>query len=148
MILSDYYLLEKLPDNKSKMRYDVTESTGSYQSFEILKNKTGQLFFYYGDVPDRFNAKVKRRADKCISKGFNISSVFVPDVTLLFAYGDINHTSDAILLVFKDDYRFIELYVARGQKNNQRNIYYLLCDGELNNEMETLKKNAQKLPIQ
>lgn len=148
MILSDYYLLEKLPDSKSKMRYDITESTGSYQSFEILKNKAGQLFFYYGDVPDRFNAKVKRRADKCLSKSHNISSVFVPDVTLPFAYGDVYYTSDAILLVFKDNYRLIEVYVARGKKNDRMNIYYLLCDGELNNEMETLKKNAQKLPIQ
>lgn len=148
MILSDYYLLEKLPLSKSKMRYDVTESTGGYQSFETLKNKAGQLFFYYGDVPDRFNARVKRRADKCISKTHNISSVFVPDVTLPFAYGDVNFSSDAILLVFKDDYRVIELYVARGQKNNQRNIYNLLCDGELNNEIQLLKEHAQKLPIE
>lgn len=147
MILTDYYKAEKLPEVKSKLRYDVTQSTGHYEPFEtIMRNKKGEQFFYYGDVPDRFNGHVKRQAEKCITRGKNISSVFVPDVTLLFAYGDVNNTTDAILIVFNDTYNIIEIFVARGQRNNKRNLYFLLCDGELNNEIEILRKNAKQLP--
>lgn len=124
-------------------------STGNYEPFEsILTNKKGEQFFYYGDVPDRFNGHVKRQAEKCISKGKNISSVFVPDVTLPFAYGDVNGTSDGIIIIFNEDHTIIEIFVARGQRNNKRNLYFMVCDGELQNEIETLRNNAKKLPIQ
>jgi len=147
VILTDYYKAEKLPESKSKMRYDVTASTGNYEPFEVLlKNKKGEMFFYYGDVPDNFNSHVKRQAEKCITKGKNISSVFVPDVNLPFAYGDVNNTSDAILINFSDNYTIIEIFVARGQRNNKRNLFFLLSDGELQNEIETLRKNAKRLP--
>ncbi len=149
MILTDYYKGVHLPESKSKYRFDITASTGKYEPFEIiLSNKKGEQFFYYGDVPANFNSHVKRQAEKCISKGKNISSVFVPDVTLPFAYGDVNGTSDGIILMFSEDYTIIEIFVARGQRNNKRNLYFLLCDGELQNEIETLRKNAKQLPIQ
>jgi hypothetical protein len=144
MILTDYYKADKLPESKSKMRFDITASTGKYEPFEsIMSNKKGEQFFYYGDVPDRFNSHVKRQAEKCISKGKNISSVFVPDIALPFAYGDVNNTSDGILLLFNDNYTSIEIFVARGQRNNKRSLYFLLCDGELNSELEILRKNAK-----
>jgi hypothetical protein len=147
MILTDYYKAEKLPESKSKLRYDVTQSTGNYEPFEtIMSNKKGEQFFYYGDVPATFNGHVKRQAEKCITKGKNISSVFVPDVTLLFAYGDVNGTLDAILISFNDTYTIIEIFVARGQRNNKKSLYQLLCDGELQNEIEILRKNAKQLP--
>ncbi len=146
MILTDYYKAEKLPESKSKLRYDVTTSTGNYDPFEMLKNKKNELFFYYGDVPENFKSHVKRQAEKCITKGKNISSVYVPDVTLLFAYGDVNTTLDAILISFNDTYTIIEIFVARGQRNNKKSLYQLLCDGELQNEIEILRKNAKQLP--
>ncbi|MEI8201614.1 MAG: hypothetical protein WCH34_01290 [Bacteroidota bacterium] len=146
MILTDYYKAEKLPESKSKLRYDVTASTGHYEPFEALKNKKNELFFYYGDVPDNFNSLVKRKADKCITKTKNISSVFVPDITLPFAYGDVNSTSDALIILFNENYTTIEIFVARGQRNNKRNLYFLLTDGELQNEIEMLRKKANELP--
>lgn len=145
MILTDYYKAEKLPQSKSKYRFDVTASTGNYEPLEALKNKKNELFFYYGDVPNNFNSHVKRQAEKCITKTKNISSVFVPDISLLFAYGDINYTTDAILLIFNETYSIIEIFVARGQRNNKRNLYFLLCDGELQIEIEILRKNAKDL---
>jgi len=143
MILTDYYKGENLPESK-KTRYDVTASTGSYEYFETkLKTKTGSLAFYFGDVPPWFKFAGKDRPDKAITKGDNISSVFVPDVILPFAFGDINHSSDAILIVFSNDWKCIELFIGRGQKNNRRNLYILLCDGELDHEIETLRNRAK-----
>ncbi len=141
MILTDYYKFDRLPDCKAKTRLDCTLSTQSYPEFEALR-KAGQLFMYLGNVPERFNANAKRRADMVLSKRNNISSVFVPDVTLLFGYGDVRGTNDALLFVFNADYTAFDLFVARGQKNNRGALYNLLADNELSQEIEILKQRA------
>ena len=144
MILTDYYKGEHLPD-AAKTRFDITASTASYEHFETkLKTKKGGLSFYFGDVPDHFRFSAKDRPDKCITKKDNISSVFVPDATLPFAYGDINGTQDATLFIFSEEYWIIEIFIARGQRNNRRNLYTLLSDGELDHEIETLRERAKK----
>lgn len=144
MILTDYYKGEHLPE-AAKTRFDVTASTGSYEHFETkLKTKKGGLSFYFGDVPGHFRFSSKDRPDKCITKKDNISSVFVPDVTLPFAYGDIKNTLDAALFIFSEEYWIIEIFIARGQRNNRRNLYTLLSDGELDQEIEALREKAKK----
>lgn len=144
MILTDYYKGENLP-GAAKTRYDVTTSTKSYEQFEVrLKNKIGGLSFYFGDVPKYFRFAGKDKPDMAISRGTNISSVFVPDPILTIAYGDVNETGDALLIIFSDDNRIIELFIARGQRNNRRNLYILLCDGELDHEIEILRKRANE----
>jgi hypothetical protein len=142
MILTDYYKGEHLTD-RPKTRYDIVASTGSYQSFEDrLRNKKGEQFFYFSDVPDRFRFAGKERPDKAITKGENISSVFVPDPALPFAFGDIRATGDALLMIFSDNYRIIELFISRGQRNNRRNLYILLADHELDHELDILRNRA------
>jgi len=144
MILTDYYKGEHLPD-AAKSRYDITASSKSYEPFETkLKTKKGGLSFYFGDVPDRWNFSSKDRPGKAITKGDNISSVFVPDITFPFAYGDIKGTQDAIILIHSYDWQVIEIFIARGQRNNRRNLYHLLCDNELESEIETMRNNAKK----
>ena len=142
MILTDYYRMEKLPDQKSKLRIDCTASTKSYPEFEQMRNKAGAFFFYFGDVPDQFGGNVHRKADKAITKVKNISSVFVPDITKRFGYGDVADIQDALLFIFSNDYTQIDVFVARGQRNNRVQLYNLFADGELIEEMEQLKKQA------
>ena len=143
-ILTDYYKFAKLPNQKSKYRFDCVSGSGAYSPFEVLRNKKGKLFVYYTDVPDNFNATAKRKADKSINKGKNISSVYVPDIENLFAYGDVRSTKDALLIVFNKDYTEMELFISRGQKNNRIALYNLLTDGELNSEIEFLRHEAKK----
>lgn len=148
MILTDYYRGEHLPD-AAKTRYDVTASTGGYEHFEaLLKNKTGGLTFYFGEVPDRFRFASKEKPDRAITKTQNISSLFIPDVNLPFAFGDNNHTSDAILLIWSNNWQTIEIFIARGQRNNKRNLYHLLCDHELDTELESLRNKAKTMQKQ
>ena len=124
------------------MRMDCISSTKGYPVFEALRNKAGSLFVYFGDVPASFGGDIKRRADKAITKTTNISSVFVPDVEKLLGFGDVKSTQDAILIVFNCNYSQMEIFVARGQKNNCRQLYNLLADGELDTEIASLKKQA------
>ena len=133
MIITDYYVFRNISE-KSASRFDCIYSTETYSAFETLKNKSGALFLYYTKVPESFNIRAKRKADMILSKSKNISSVYVPDVQSPFAFGDIFGTQDALLIDFTEN---MEIFIARGQKNNARNLYNLFIDGELDKELES-----------
>lgn len=144
--LTDYYKMAKLPNCKSKLRFDCTASTGGYESFEqrALNCRDKRFKFYYGGTPDTFSATAQRKADRAITDGTNISSVFITDLDKpLLGYGDINGTNDAVLFLFAEDYRAMELFIARGLKNNVKGLYNLFADGELDEEINALRKQAK-----
>lgn len=152
MILTDFYRFEKLPMQKSKLRIDCTASTGSYNPLEALKNKAGDLFLYIGDNTYT-KAGEQRKADLALSRTTHISSVYNPDLELSYWYGDMKGTADAFLFVHHDTEfvnggiqvgSVIELFVARGQRNNRTQLYNALCDGEFDEEIERLRKQATK----
>ncbi len=165
MILTDYYRFEKVA-LKSKLRMDSTASTHGYQPFEEKRARTatkesakrdateiGALVAYYGDVPSNFGGNVHRKAGKALTiKGQNLSSIYVPDPESGLAYGDFKGTEDALLFVFRDlntiDGRIqeggvIEVFVARGKSRDRVPLYNMLSDGELDEEMEALREQAE-----
>lgn len=148
MIFTDYYKGEKLTD--AKCRYDIKASTGEYDSFEnLLINKRGfnigGLSFNYVSRPDRWKGK---RTDMAITKGCqNITSVKRPNLENNLAYGDINGSMDGCIIMFNADYKeagitTIEIFIARGCKNDTGGLWNLFTDGELNHEIELLRKKA------
>ena len=164
MILTDYYKFERLA-TKAKLRMDCTLSTHSYQEFgekaATRANKAtekrdatniGDIIIYYGDVPIQYGGDVHRKADKSISiKGKNLSSVYVPDVSKPFGYGDFKGTTDALLFVFHNlnvvngviqDGSTIEVFIARGKSKDRVPLFELLSDGLLDEEMEVLRQQA------
>lgn len=161
MILTDYYRFEKLPNCKSKLRIDCTASTNSYEPMEVMRAtravrhrcNVGDLFCYYGDVPDTFGGNVHRKADKALTKTKNISSIFIIDAKSNLGYGDMKGTADALLFVFTDakvtDGRLqagavIDIFVARGYAKNREALYNELSDGILDEEMNQLRVAATK----
>lgn len=152
MILTDYYRFEKLQEQKSKMRIDCTASTASYNPLEAMRNKKGELALYLGDNTHTQAGK-ERKADLALSKTTHISSIYNPDIEKLFWYGDMKGTADAFLFIHKDfaliegrivEGAVIELFVARGQRNSRTALYNLLSDGELNDEINTLRNQVTK----
>lgn len=152
MILTDYYRFEKLQNQQSKLRIDCTASTCSYNPLEALRNKTGDLFLYIGDNTHTKAGK-ERKADLALSKTMHVSSVYNLDLELPYWYGDMRGEADAFLFVHHDAEfvnggiqagAVIELFVARGQRNNRSQLYNALCDGELNEEMNVLRKQVAK----
>ncbi len=152
MILTDYYRFEKLPNQKSKLRIDCTASTSSYDPLEALRNKTGDLFLYIGDNTHTKAGK-ERKADLVLSRTIHISSVYNPDLNLPYWYGDMKGTTDAFLFVHKNTEfingeiqigAVIELFVARGQRNNRNQLYNILADDGFDDEMNTLRKQVTK----
>lgn len=145
MKLTDYYKMAKLPTCKSKLRFDCVASTGGYEPFEekAQRGRDKRFKFYYGGTPDTFTANAQRKADRAITDGESISSVFTPDLdNPLLGYGDTKGTNDALLFLFSEDYRQIEIFVARGLKNHSKGLFALYADGELSEEIEQLRAQA------
>nr|WP_321408084.1 hypothetical protein [uncultured Carboxylicivirga sp.] len=148
MILTDYYKAEKL--TKAKTRFDITLSTGEHDHLErILKNKRGfnpdGLSFYCGERPEQWKRK---NTDLAITKGSsNITSVKRPDISSDLAFGDINGTNDGCIIQFNTDFKeqginTIEIFIARGLRNDTNSLWDLFTDGELKDEVEALKSIA------
>jgi len=147
MILTDYYKSKRL--GQSEYRYDITESTHSYESLEnLLINKrkfnVGGLSFNYVPHPGSWAGVKERVPDMAITKSnTNVSSIFIPDLkTHLIGYGDISGTQDAIILQFSDDYSTIELFIARGYKNDILALYTAFKEGDLTDEANGLRAKA------
>jgi hypothetical protein len=146
-IFTDYYRGCILSTSKS--RYDIDLSTQSYPLFEgLLINKikfnVGGLSFNYSPRPQKFKANKERLAEMIIGKGSsNISSVFIPNITKSYiGYGDINTTNDAVIILFDEDKKIIELFIARGLKYDKRNLYNEVIEGYLNNELEAIRQRS------
>jgi hypothetical protein len=148
MILTDYYKGQRLTEAQS--RFDVTISTEGYEFFErLLINKlkfnVGGLSFNFVPRPDRWTGK---KTDYAITKGsHNITSVKRPDIETPYAYGDINGSMDGIIIIFNSDFKetginTIEIFIARGLRNDTNSLWDLFNDGELNQEIEALRKRA------
>lgn len=165
MIVTDYYKFEKIA-LLSGTRMDCVASTKSYPEFEDKRktkgnkqttmkdaNYIGGLTCYYCNVPEHYGKNTKRRADKSISIGSkNLSSIYVPDVSLPYAFGDVQGTADAILFVFSKNFDVIdnrvcqggviEMFICRGRSRSCQALYNLLCDGVLDGEIEAIRKQA------
>ena len=147
MIFTDYYKGQRLTDAAS--RYDVTRSSKSYEYLEnLLINKrkfnVGGQSFNYVPLPASFKARPERKAEMAITKGnVNISSVFTPDVkSHLIGYGDVNGTSDGLILIFSSDFKTIEMFIARGYRNNGLTLWDEVKEGNLNDEIEAIRAGA------
>lgn len=171
MVITDCYKFSKVAP-LAKGRLDCVASTKGYPEFEEKRrtkaskqtakrdaNIVGGLAISYGNVPDNYEGEVKRKADKSVSIGSNnLSSVFVPDVTLPYGYGDVYKTSDAILFKFNEGFAVvdgrvimggsIDVFICRGQSRNVQALYTMLCDGDLDDEIEAISANveAEELP--
>ncbi len=150
MILTDYYKFVKLEGQKSRMRIDCAASTRSYDTLERYRDKKGVLKLYIGDNTYT-KAGQSGRSDLSLSYKDHISSIFAPDIKLPFWYGDFHNTADAALLVCHNvsfvggaiqPGAEIEVFVARGQRANRQGLFNMLCDGDLSDEVEALRKRA------
>ncbi len=145
MILTDYYLLKELKELKSH-RLDCVASTGGYNPFEQIaqRSKVKRFFCYFNGVPKSFSVHTLRKAEMAITNGDNISSVFIPDINQhQKGYGDTKGTADGLLFLFSDDYKQMEIFVARGYKYDMQSVCNLFLAGELDGEMEVLRKTAK-----
>lgn len=141
-VLTDYYRLSEIKVMKSK-RLDCVASTGGYEPLEKRRKPSG-LFFYLRPVPDVFHAEARRRAKlRLTGANENVSSIFMPSPDRPeMGYGDMAGTRDALLFIFAPGMRGVEIFVARGEKANARNIFSAAANGFLVEEISRLRRKA------
>lgn len=148
MILTDYYKGVKMTD--AKCRFDVESSTSDYEMFEsLLINKRGFNIgghsFNCVERPSKWNGK---KTDWAITKGSNnITSIKRPNPKSNVGFGDIKGTKDACIILFNPDFKengicVIEIFIARGLRNDTNSLWNLFTDGELNHEIELMRNRG------
>ena len=94
----------------------------------------------------------RRKADKILSmKTKSVSSLYIPDASVPYGYGDAKETSDALLFIF-DGFEEVdgclhgevEIFVCRGNAHNKQNLYTNLVEGYLDEEIERARGRAVK----
>ena len=153
--LASYYKGIKCPDKKQ--RYEIHYRYSEYQIFEdVLLNKRepnkGGLSFNFGlTQKERYKAKAERIPDYCISRGSHISGIYMPDTSLPYGWGDVQHprtkiiTNDALLFIFSPDFTVIEIFIFQGMRNNATQLYRMLCDGFLDKTIATVRDTSERL---
>jgi len=146
-VFTDYYKGQLLTD--AKRRYDVTHSAGSHPIFETVlinhrKFNIEGLSFIYSPRPPKFKGNLKRLAEMIIGRdSFNISSVYVPNIEKNYvAFGDVNTTNDALIVFIDSENKSIELFIARGLKNDRLQLYTAVCAGYYEEELYSLRQSA------
>ena len=61
------------------------------------------------------------------------------------AYGDVQTTNDAIIIVFDEEIKVIELFIARGLKNDRQQLYSDVIDGIYDDEMKAISKTGKEV---
>lgn len=144
--LTDYYLMREIIIRKSH-RFDCVASTGCYELFEEIGRKSRVKRFYcrYDKAPDTFSAHAKRKADMALlGPKKSISSVFILDKDYpLMGCGDIKDTDDALLFIFSEDGKQLEIFVARGGNNLRYTLWQYMIAGDLDEEMRILRDEAK-----
>ncbi len=146
MILTDYYKMRVLKVRKSH-RFDCVASTGEYEPFEMRASRAREKRFYcyYNGVPDTFSVEAQRKAERALTDGHNITSVYIPDIEQpLKGYGDMVGTNDGLLLLFSSDYNELEIFVARGYKNDIKALCSMFLDGEIDGEVEAMRAKVSE----
>lgn len=143
--LTDYYKMKHLDSFKSATRLDCIASTKSYIPFETRAARCREKRFklHLTGVPGSFSREAQRKAQMSINDAKNISSVLTPDLNHpLYGHGDVAGTNDALVFLIGADYQSMEIFVARGLKRHSGELCRRLINGELNAEIEQLRRQA------
>ncbi len=138
-LLDVYCRFERLGKTRSKTRLDLVACNEIYQPLQTH----GKAWVYLISVPEHIEGNQKRKSERCLTGGDGkyVSGVFIPDIQRSgIGYGDIKGTTDAALFVISEN--SLEILIAKGKKNTAFALYQLLVDGELDSEIEALRKGA------
>lgn len=145
-------------------RFDLVQISGYSKSWEALKNKDGQIYFYLNEARGIINSPDSRRADRFLmGKGsLNFSSVFLlecePSNGYFVGYGNPNGKEtysknnkpnpfyecrdDGYLFLISEDWRTIEVFVIPNGKNTILGNAKALNDGVYNDMLKPIREAA------
>ncbi len=139
MNIDVYFKFEK--DLSKKSKYNLINYSEDYLPI-FLPDKKGNIIIYYYMNKNNVGKEMRKPLYAITMKGnFYLSGVFMPDFEFPnIGYGDVNGTEDALIFIKKNN--IIELFIAKGKKNQVSFLYQLITNGELEKEMENLRAKA------
>jgi hypothetical protein len=157
MILTDCYQYTRVPNQKNKNRLVCTSSSKSYDKIELVKTKRdGLIVMHITPFMDGIKASRYRKGmfRVTVADGSHITSIYPTDWERGYTYGDFQHTTDLMLLVFHNfsmnadgriaDGAEVELFIARGKKSEKNQVNNLFLDGQLDCEISALRQSVTK----
>ncbi len=149
--ITAYYQLEKLSEDikaefkiRSKARLDCVAHYKLFDNEPLSQfvNKKGMMFFFCSAPENYIIANVKRIADIGLSNGSHLSSIYIPNLEHPeYGYGD--YANECILFKLNSDLSCIELFIIKNGKYLNKQYFQLFIDGELDDEIEKIKQQAQ-----
>lgn len=139
--LTSVYVLEA-GHAKSANRYTTIKSTGDYEPLERLSNsKCPVPWLYVTNIPDRWSGEAHKRPCTLNTGKANISGLTFPNVVKYpsVAYGDIQGTEDAVLVVFSECRTRINVLVFAGCRLVASELWRSYISGELIEEMDMMR---------
>lgn len=149
MIIDGYLRFERDPSARSKSRLEMVSASMDLLPF-IDPNKTGRSWIYFSENQNYIKAAPGRepRATITSRRGNHITSMFTPSIDQnQLGYGDINGSQDALLFILEiadGCIKAVVVLLAKGKKNVAYSLFQLLQDGELDQEINTLKKQTEE----
>lgn len=143
-VIDCYYRFERLDNSKSKSRFDLVYYSEIYEPLDHF-NKEGKFWIYLAKG-EYLRTHSKRKPDLAISTrlGHYLTGVYIPELDKPnLAFGD--YLQDALLFVIAEG--MIEILICKGKKNIVHNLFNLLFDEELTQELEKFREQVKK-PIQ
>lgn len=143
-VIDCYYRFERLDNSKSKSRFDLVYFSDTYEPLNQF-NKEGKFWIYLAKG-ESLRTHSKRKPDLAIStrSGHYLTGVYIPELEKQnLAFGD--YLQDALLFVIAEG--VIEILICKGKKNIVHNLFNLLFDEELTQELEKFREQVKK-PIQ
>jgi hypothetical protein len=151
---------EKNKLQPSKSRFDCTLSNGEYNGIKPFMNAKGMLFLDLRTQKDFVKIKKERMTEfSLVGKSMNFSGLYFeeiqnpnygygyPNGKPLLNSGAINPTfeyrNDLFLFIVNKEFTEIELLVIKDSKGFASDYLQLLCNGELDAQIEELRMNAK-----
>jgi hypothetical protein len=136
--------------------------SGGYQGLSDFTNKKGQLALYKTPCKSFVNANHKRVTEWSLTNNsINLSSIYIDDLehpNLAYGYPNPNRyigrgkakenplypfRNDAYLFILNQDISVLDILIIPDGRNHINTYYQLLIDGNLDDEITELKRQAK-----
>ena len=138
-----YYRFRKAPERKTLMFLE--SFAREYEPLHVAKKRTNQVYTYLTKKPVHILAEQECKPAFSISneQGY-ISGIYLPDLeeAAHLGYGDIKGTQDGLICKFSENYQVLEIYVFKGLKSIIEPLFWIMVDGELEQELEGIRNEA------
>ena len=144
MTPDSYYRFRKVLGKKTLMFLE--SYAREYDPLHVAKKRTNQVYCYLTEKPFHIAAERERKPAFSISNDIykHLSGIFLPELKGAphLGYGDIKGTEDGLICEFSENYQVLEIYVIKWQKSIIEPWFWIMGDGELEQELEGIRNEA------